>query len=161
MKGDNRVIELLNQSLAGELNAINQYMVDSSILSHLGHGLLGQLVRKQAMDEMHHADRLIKRILLLDGDPIPSSLEPVSLAREPKAILNHALSLEKQGIETYRDLVQAAQLVRDFVTARITEELLAAEEEHQDWLETQLDLIKRLGFARYEANLTVSLKEEG
>ena len=151
---------MLNQSLAGELHTINQYMVDSSVLSHKGHNKLGQLIRKQAIDEMHHADKLIKRILLLDGEPTSNSLEAVKLESEPKAILNHSLALEKKGIEIYRDLVQAAQLVRDFVTARMIEDLLAAEEEHEDWLETQLELIKRLGFARYEANLTVSLEEE-
>jgi len=159
MQGDKQVIELLNQSLSGELSAINQYMVHANILSHMGHKKLGELVKKQAIDEMHHAETLIKRILLLDGKPLLSSPNTTTLENEPESILKRSLEIEKQGIELYRNLIQSAMQARDFVTARLVEGILAEEEEHQDWLETQLELIDRLGFANYEANLTTSLEE--
>ncbi len=159
MEGDRQVIELLNQSLSGELRAINQYMVHASILSHMGHKKLGELIKKQSIDEMHHAESLIKRILLLDGKPLLSSPDTTSLEEEPESILKQSLEMERQGIELYRNLIQSAMQARDFVTARLVEGILAEEEEHQDWLETQLGLIDRLGFANYEANLTTSLEE--
>lgn len=159
MKGDKQVIDLLNQSLGGELRAINQYMVYASILSHMGHTKLASLIKKQAIDEMHHAESLINRILLLEGKPLLSSAEAAVLDNEPEAILKKSLEMEKQGIELYRGLIQSAMQARDFVTARLVEGILTEEEEHQDWLETQLDLIKRLGFANYEANLTVDIGE--
>lgn len=91
----------------------------------------------------------------MEGQPILGRTEIATLEDEPAAIFAKLLAVEKRGISLYRDLIEAAQLARDFISARLGEEILLEEEKHQDWLETQLELIERLGFANYEANLSI------
>ena len=155
MKGDDRVIELLNHSLTEEFQAITQYMLYASVLAHKGHNKLAALIREDAVEEMHHAEKLMNRILKVEGQPILGRTEIATLEDEPAAIFAKLLAVEKRGISLYRDLIEAAQLARDFISARLGEEILLEEEKHQDWLETQLELIERLGFANYEANLSI------
>lgn len=153
MKGNNAVITLLNESLGSELQAINQYMLHSSILGNLGHPKLAAFVKKQAVDEMHHAEKLIERILFLEGEPILMGGKRTELDKDPQAILKTQLALEKEAVELYRRAAGQANQAQDYVTRSLFEELLADEEKHYDWLDTQLGLIKRLGFANYEAAL--------
>lgn len=153
MKGNKEVISLLNSSLSGELQAINQYMLHSSILENIGHPKLAAFVKKQAIDEMHHAERLINRILFLDGDPVLNANEGTALDKDPEAILKRQLIMEQEAIELYRESAEQAHQSKDYVTRILFEGLLVDEEQHYDWLDTQLGLIKRLGFAHYEATL--------
>ncbi|MBE8182739.1 MAG: bacterioferritin [Candidatus Portiera sp.] len=153
MKGNNEVIILLNEALGSELQAINQYMLHSSILGNLGHPKLAAFVKKQAIDEMHHAEKLIERTLFLDGEPVLMGGKRTELDKEPEAILKKQLALEKEAVELYRRAAGQSHQSRDYVTRTLFEELLADEENHYDWLDTQLGLIKRLGFTNYEAAL--------
>ncbi len=153
MKGNNEVIAMLNEALGSELQAINQYMLHSSILDNLGHPKLAAFVKKQAIDEMHHAEKLMDRILFLDGEPMMMGGKRTGLDKDPEAILKRQLVLEKEAVELYRQAATQAHQSRDYVTRGLFETLLADEEQHYDWLDTQLGLIKRLGFANYEAAL--------
>ena len=157
MKGNKEVILMLNNSLSGELFAINQYMLHHSILENIGRPKLGELIKKQAIDEMRHAEKLIGRILFLDGHPLMGSNEECKLEKEPQAILETQLKLEQSAVDMYRQAADVADKANDYVTRALFEEILAEEELHYDWLETQLGLIKRLGFAHYEASLSASL----
>ena len=155
MKGDERVIDLLNSCLADEVHAFHQYTVYASILTHKGYSKLAARIKEEAQEEMQHAEKLIDRIIMLDGKPVMISNEGISLQEEPEAVFKTLLSKEEQALSLYRNLIETAQLVRDYVSARLGEDLLKDEEGHQEWLRTQLELIKRLGFTNYEANLSI------
>ena len=157
MKGDTAMIDLLNRLLGEELTATHHYMLHARILHHQGHTKLGTLIKKQAIDEMHHAQNLMDRILFLDGKPNMLIHDEMKVAEDPQAMLNTQLELETKGLESYREGIELARQQRDYGTAKLLEAILSGEEQHQDWLETQLDLIKTLGFANYAASLTAAL----
>ena len=149
MKGDPKVIELLNEALKEELTAINQYWLHYRMLDNWGVNKLAQYERGESIDEMKHADRLAERILFLDGLPNFQALGRLRIGENVEEILKADMEAELQGAKLYRDLVAHAETVRDFVTRDLAREILADEEKHIDFIETQFELIKQMGLQNY------------
>lgn len=149
MKGDPKVIEWLNKSLKGELTAINQYFLHSRLFEDWGLDKLAKKSYEESIEEMQHADKLIKRILFLGGLPNLQDLDRLRIGESPKEALECDLSLELDAIPMYRDAVEYAEQVRDYVSRDLFQSILEDEEGHVDWLETQLELIDRLGEKNY------------
>jgi bacterioferritin len=149
VKGDTKIIEFLNQALKAELTAINQYFLHSRMLDDWGLKRLAKKSYDESIEEMNHADELIKRILFLEGLPNLQDLGRLRIGENPREILECDLALELEAIPMYRDAVEYAEKSRDYVSRDLFEKILDDEEEHVDWLETQLDLIKRIGEERY------------
>jgi bacterioferritin len=149
MKGNERVIEQLNQRLAEELTAINQYMVHSEMCDNWGYERLHKMIEKRAIDEMKHAEKLIARILFLDGRPIVSNLNKVHIGAEvPKMHDNDRLA-EESAIHGYNESIRLAVEVGDNGTRELLESILKDEEAHIDQLEAQLDQIRQMGPQNY------------
>ncbi|MFQ5346324.1 MAG: bacterioferritin [Rhodothalassiaceae bacterium] len=149
MKGDKRVIEHLNTVLRNELTAINQYFLHSRMLKDRGYGRLAAVEHAESIDEMKHADRLIERILFLEGLPNLQQLNRLRIGETVPEMLKGDLELE---FDARRDLVAAiahAEKVEDYVSRHLLREILDSEEEHIDWLETQLELIEAVGLENY------------
>ena len=149
MKGDPKVIELLNEALKAELTAINQYWLHYRMLDNWGVKKLADYERHESIDEMKHADRLAERILFLDGLPNFQALGRLRIGENVEEILKADMEAEQQGANLYRDLVQHAETVRDYVTRDLAREILADEEKHIDFIETQFELIARMGLQNY------------
>jgi bacterioferritin len=149
MKGDPKVLELLNEALKEELTAINQYWLHYRLLDNWGIDKLAQYERHESIDEMKHADRLAERILFLDGLPNFQALGRVRIGENVEEILNADMEAEQQGAKLYRDLVAHAETVRDYVTRDLAREILADEEKHIDFIETQFEMIARMGLQNY------------
>jgi bacterioferritin len=145
MQGEARVIEFLNRALRHELTAINQYWLHYRLLENWGYNGLATLWRKDAMEEMEHADRLIGRIIFLEGHPNLQTLDPLHIGQNTKEILDADLALEMSARALYQDAATHCHGVRDYVSRDLFEELMRQEEEHIDFLETQLDLFHELG----------------
>lgn len=149
MKGNERVIEQLNQRLAEELTAINQYMVHSEMCDNWGYERLHTMIEKRAIDEMKHAEKLIARILFLEGRPIVSNLNKVHIGAEvPKMHDNDRLA-EESAIRGYNESIRLAVEVGDNGTRELLESILKDEEAHIDQLEAQLDQIRQMGAQNY------------
>jgi bacterioferritin len=149
MKGDSKVIAYLNQILANELTAINQYFLHSRMYRNWGYASLAEHEYKESIDEMKHADQLIERILFLDGLPNLQKLNKLLIGETPKEVISCDLKLEELAIPDLRDAIAYCESVRDYGTRELLESILLSEEEHVDWLETQLGLIDSLGEALY------------
>jgi bacterioferritin len=149
MKGDAKVIAYLNQILANELTAINQYFLHSRMYRNWGYQALAKHEYEESIDEMKHADRLIERILFLEGLPNLQKLGKLLIGENPKEIMACDLKLEELAIPDLRDAIAYCETVRDYATRELLEDILESEEEHVDWLETQLGLIESLGEALY------------
>ncbi len=149
MKGDSKVIAYLNQILANELTAINQYFLHSRMYRNWGYASLAEHEYKESIDEMKHADQLIERILYLDGLPNLQKLNKLLIGETPKEVISCDLKLEEIAIPDLRDAIAYCESVRDYGTRELLESILVSEEEHVDWLETQLGLIETLGEALY------------
>lgn len=149
MKGDPKVIEFLNKILVNELTAINQYFLHSRMLKDWGISELAEKEYKESIEEMQHADELIERVLFLEGLPNLQDLHKLRIGEDVKEILECDLKLEHQAIPDLRDAIQHCQEVRDYVSRDLFERILANEEEHVDWLETQLGLIEKMGLERF------------
>ena len=149
MQGDPKVIKLLNEALKEELTAINQYWLHYRMLDNWGIKRLADYERSESIDEMKHADRLAERILFLDGLPNFQALGRLRIGQNVEEILNADMEAEQQGARLYRDLVGVAEKARDYVTRDLAREILADEEKHIDFLETQFELIKRMGLQNY------------
>ena len=149
MKGDPRVIELLNAALKNELTAINQYWLHYRLLDNMGVDRLAQYERHESIDEMKHADRIIERILFLDGFPNLQALGRLRIGQTVEEMLRADLEAEQEGALVYRDLIQHAESVRDYVTRELAREILADEEQHIDYIETQFTLIGQTGIQNY------------
>lgn len=149
MKGDTQVISYLNKILTNELTAINQYFLHSRMLNNWGHNKLGQRIYLESIDEMKHADLLIERILFLDGLPNLQDLGKLAIGENPKEILDCDLALEQRALPLFREAIAYAETVKDYVTRDLLERILASEEEHLDWLETQVGLYQSLGAQNY------------
>jgi bacterioferritin len=149
MKGDPKVIELLNEALKEELTAINQYWLHYRMLDNWGIKKLAEYERSESIDEMKHADRLAERILFLDGLPNFQALGRLRIGENVEEILKADMEAELQGAKHYRELVAHAETVRDFVTRDLAREILADEEKHIDFIETQFELIKQMGLQNY------------
>ena len=151
MKGDARVIEFLNKVLYNELTAINQYFLHAKMLKNWGLEELAEHEHHESIDEMKHADRLSERILFLDGLPNFQALGKLRIGESPVEILRCDLSLEMDGLQVLRDAVVHCEGVNDFTSRKLFADILDSEEEHIDWLETQLSLVERLGEQNYLA----------
>jgi len=149
MKGDSKVIEFLNKALYNELIAINQYFLHAKMLKNWGFKELGEHEHHESIDEMKHADRLIERILFLDGLPNLQSLGKLFIGESPKEIFECDLKLELIAIPDLKAAVAYSETVADYVSRDLFASILASEEEHVDWLETQLGLMERLGEQNY------------
>jgi bacterioferritin len=149
MKGNAKVIEWLNDLLADELTAINQYMVHSEMCDDWGYGRLHEAVEKRAIEEMRHAEKLIARILFLDGRPTVSVLREIHIGAEVEAQFHNDLAAELDAVKAYNAGIQLAGGVGDNGTRALMESILAEEEDHIDWLEAQLDQIAQMGIQKY------------
>jgi bacterioferritin len=149
MKGDPRVIEFLNRALYNELTAINQYFLHAKMLKNWGLKELAEHEYHESIDEMKHADKLSERILFLDGLPNFQALGRLRIGENVEEILKADMEAEQQGANLYRDLVQHAETVRDYVTRDLAREILADEEKHIDFIETQFEMIARMGIQNY------------
>ena len=149
MKGNEKIIAVLNDFLADELTAISQYMVHSEMCANWGYDKLHETVEKRAIGEMKHAEKLIARILFLEGQPVVSNLNKMSIGPTVEAQLKHDLDAEAGAIQAYNDGIRLCLEVGDNGSRELIEANLHDEEEHLDWLETQLDQINQLGLQNY------------
>ncbi len=149
MKGNPKIIERLNALLADELTATNQYIVHSEMCANWGFDKLHNLVEKRAIEEMKHAEKLIARILFLEGLPIVSNLNKIHIGAEVPAQLANDLGAELGAVQAYNDGIRQAVEAGDNGTRELLESILTDEEEHVDWLEAQLDQIKQMGIQNY------------
>lgn len=149
MKGDPKVIEFLNRALYNELVAINQYFLHARMFRNWGFHELGEHEYKESIDEMKHADRLIERILFLEGLPNLQNLGKLLIGESPAEALECDLRLELQAIPDLKEAIAHCEKVGDFASRELFVAILESEEEHVDWLETQLGLIGRLGEGPY------------
>lgn len=149
MKGDKKVIEHLNRILKNELTAINQYFLHSRILADWGVSKLAKHEYKESIEEMEHADWLIKRVLFLEGLPNLQELNKLMIGESVKEILECDLKLEQIGIPDLKAAILHAESVQDYVSRDLFRKILDNEEEHVDYLETQLDLIGRIGLEHF------------
>lgn len=145
MQGDKTVIRNLNSVLTNELTAINQYFLHSRMFRDWGYGSLADKEHAESIDEMKHADELMERILFLEGLPNVQDLHKVRIGEDPVECLECDLALEREAIPVLRDSIDHAESVQDFVSRNLLRSILDSEEEHVDWLETQLGLVKAVG----------------
>jgi len=154
MKGNDKVIEVLNALLADELTAINQYMVHSEMCDNWGYTKLHKAIEKQAMDEMHHAEWLIQRIIFFEGAPIVSRLNPIKIGKNvPEMIINDN-SDELSAVKAYNDAIKLAREVKDQGTVDLLSKILDMEEIHVDWADMQRSQIEQMGLDNYLTNQT-------
>lgn len=149
MKGNDKVIEQLNTLLADELTAINQYMVHSEMCANWGYERLHKATEKRAFTEMKHAEKLIARILFLEGKPVVSKLNPIQIGSDVEAQLHNDWAAEDAAVKAYNASIRLAVEVGDNGTRALLESILTDEEDHIDWLEAQLDQIKQMGIQSY------------
>lgn len=149
MKGNDKVIETLNMLLADELTAINQYIVHSEMCANWGYGELHEAVEKRAITEMKHAEKLIGRIIFLEGKPIVSTLHPMHIGGDVEAQLRNDLAAEVGAVKMYNEGIRLAVELSDNGTRALLESILHDEEDHADWLEAQLDQIAQMGIQNY------------
>jgi bacterioferritin len=149
MKGSEKIIEHLNLRLAEELTAINQYMVHSEMCDNWGYERLHKLIEKRAIDEMKHAEKLIARILFLEGRPTVSVLNKINIGAEVPKMHASDWNAEEAAIKGYNESIKLAVKEGDNGTRELLESILREEEEHIDWLEAQLDQIKQMGPQNY------------
>ena len=149
MKGDAKVIEYLNKALYNELTAINQYFLHAKMLKNWGFKELAEHEYKESIDEMKHADKLSERILFLDGLPNFQALGKLRIGETPREILECDLALEQEALPPLREAIAYCESVADYVSRQLVVDILDSEEEHIDWLETQLSVIDRIGEPNY------------
>jgi bacterioferritin len=149
MLRDPKVVEHLNTQLTNELTAINQYFLHARMLDHWGVTKLGKQEYKESIEEMHHADWLIERILFLDGLPNVQRLDPVRIGQTVEEVLQADLALEEKALGDLRAGIAHCESVRDYISRDLLRRILENEEEHVDFLERQFDLIKQIGIGSY------------
>ena len=149
MQGDPKVIEFLNNALKNELTAINQYFLHARMYENWGLEELNEHEYHESIDEMKHADALIKRILFLEGLPNLQDLGKLKIGENTREMLQCDLELEKEAVPLLRDAIAHCESCSDFASRELFEDILASEEEHIDWLETQLELMNKVGEQNY------------
>jgi bacterioferritin len=149
MKGDSKVIQFLNRVLLNELTAINQYFLHARMFGNWGLGKLESYEKDQSIDEMKHSDRLIKRILFLDGLPNLQDLGKLLIGENAVEALRCDLKLEYAAIPLLREAIAHCESVADYISRDLLKEILDSEESHVDWLETQLGLVDQLGIQNW------------
>ena len=149
MKGNKELITVLNSLLADELTAINQYMVHSEMCENWGYGKLHMAIRKQAMDEMHHAEWLIERIIFFEGAPTVSKLNPISIGKTVAEMISNDNNDELSAVNAYNKAISLARQVEDQVTVDLLTKILKMEEGHVDWAEIQRAQIEQMGLENY------------
>jgi bacterioferritin len=149
MKGDPQVLSYLNQALKQELTAINQYFLHAKMFEHMGLKRLHEHEYHESIDEMKHADKLIERILFLDGLPNLQDLGKLLVGENVPEILRADLQLEQSARPMYQEAIAYCESVKDYVSRELLEHILQNEEDHIDWLETQLGLIDDVGLQNY------------
>lgn len=149
MKGNPKVIDYLNKALRHELTAVNQYWLHYRLLENWGYKVLAKQWRKESIEEMQHADKLIERIIFLDGSPNMQTLESLHIGKTVKEVLDRDLKAEMEARTLYQEAATHCHDVKDYVTRDLFEQLTHDEEHHIDFLETQIDLVARLGLELY------------
>lgn len=152
MKGNEKLLTVLNQLLADELTAINQYMVHSEMCENWGYNKLYIAIRKQAMDEMHHAEWLIERIIFLDSTPIVSKLNTIKIGKTVSEMISNDDKDELEAVRNYNDAIKLAHDAGDEGTVDLLTKILKMEEGHVDWAEKQRAQIDQIGLENYLAN---------
>jgi bacterioferritin len=151
MRGNEEILAALNQRLADELTAINQYMVHAEMCDNWGYEELDGAIQARAIAEMKHAERLIARILFLEGKPIVSNLNPIHIGADVAAQHKNDWQAERDAIQAYNEGIRLAVKVGDNGTRELLESILADEEDHIDWIEAQQDQITQMGIENYLA----------
>lgn len=151
MKGDSKVIDLLNEILTGELTAINQYFLHAKMCQNWGYLRLADYIRKESIDEMKHADMLIERVLYLEGLPNLQRLGKLNIGQTVLEMLRNDLGIESVAIPLLNRSIETCRQVGDNGSEALLVDILRSEEEHVDWLEAQLELVKQIGEANYLA----------
>ncbi len=149
MESEPKTIEYLNLILKNELTAINQYFLHSKIFKNWGYNSLAQKEYQESIDEMKHADQIMDRILFLEGLPNLQDLNHLQIGEDVPQALQGDLQMEFIAVKDLKDTIKYAESVEDYITRDLAKSILASEEEHIDWLETQLNLIKNLGVQNY------------
>src|SRR6202020_2190694 len=149
MRGEPGVVDYLNKGLRHELTAVNQYWLHYRLLDNWGYKSLAKKWRKESIEEMEHADKLVARIIFLDGFPNMQVLDPLHIGQTVKEVLDCDLALELTARALYQEAATYSHGVKDYVSRDLFEKLMSDEEKHIDFLETQLDLVKRLGVELY------------
>ncbi|AFN74779.1 bacterioferritin [Melioribacter roseus P3M-2] len=152
MKGDAKLLDVLNDLLADELTAISQYMVHSEMCEQWGYGKLHEAIEKQAIDEMHHAEWLIQRILFLEGTPVVNKLKKMKIGKSVPDFINNDQEAEADAVKAYNDAIALARKVGDESTAELLTKILKMEEGHVEWAEKQRVQIEQMGLDGYLSN---------
>ena len=160
MQGDPQVVEYLNKGLRHELTAINQYWLHYRLLANWGLSDMAKVWRKESIEEMQHADRITDRIIFLDGFPNMQTLDPLRIGQNVKEIIDCDLAVEMSARALYQEAATHCHSVKDYVTRDLFENLMMDEEHHIDFLETQLDLINRIGLELYTQKHVGGLETE-
>src|SRR5512139_3808069 len=160
MKGDPKVIDYLNKALRHELTAVNQYWLHYRLLDNWGYKALAKQWRKESIEEMQHADKLIERIIFLDGFPNMQTLASLHIGQNVKGVLERDLKAEMEARALYEEAATNCHSAKDYVTRDLFEQLITDEEPHIDFLETQLHLVAKLGLELYAQHHIGELDEE-
>jgi bacterioferritin len=154
MKDRNKLLTVLNQLLADELTAISQYMVHSEMCANWGYEKLHKAIEKQAREEMHHAEWLIRRVIFLEGTPVVSTLNPIRIGKTVSDMVHNDQAAERAAISAYNAAIGLAHQLADQATADLLTEILKMEEGHADWAERQRAQIDQMGLENYLSNQT-------
>ena len=160
MRGEPGVLDYLNKALRHELAAVNQYWLHYRLLDNWGYKALAKQWRKESNEEMQHADKLVERIIFLDGFPNMQVLDPLHIGQNVKEVLDCDLAAEISARTLYQEAATHCHSVRDYVTRDLFEKLMHDEEEHIDFLETQLDLVAKLGLELYAQHHIGELEDD-